>query len=219
VTPSNINPKSQNELRGQASRRVKFRGDKKRAIDTRPRKPRRQPGQAFARPHWYIRGLTFMTSISKSFGVLSKVFLKVSPMAASIMVKVPMHKFDVHGPQRGNPNMTRRIVALDIPSSARVVIRNLFHYYRRRRSHHDDRALSFMTLNYTSCKTQCCQNTQQANHHLHFFFSFLFFMQLTIQISIVVLFPAFSIYQLPEYSPIIPPLQLSNLLYCHKGLA
>jgi hypothetical protein len=66
----------------------------------------------------------FRASILKSFGVLSKVFLKVLPMGAAIMVKVAMHKFDVHGPKRGNPNMSRRIVTLDIPSSARVVIRH-----------------------------------------------------------------------------------------------
>jgi hypothetical protein len=115
-----------------------------------------------------------MTSVIRFFGVLSKVFLKVSPMAAAIMVKVSMHKFDVHGPKRGNPNMTWRIVTLDIPSSARVVIRNtLFYHYYRRRHYHCGGASSFMTLYYTSCETQCCQNTQQANHHFHFFFSFI----------------------------------------------
>jgi hypothetical protein len=68
---------------------------------------------------------------------MSEVFLKVAPMAAAIMVKVAMHKLDVHGPKRGNPNMSGRIVTFDIPSSARVVIRNLFiHYYRRRRLAH-----------------------------------------------------------------------------------
>jgi hypothetical protein len=91
---------------------------------------------------------------------MSEVFLKVAPMAAAIMVKVAMYKFDVHGPKRGNPNMSWRIVPLDIPSSARVVIRNNL-YYRRRRFHHYDGAHSFMTFfYYTSCKTQCCQETQ-----------------------------------------------------------
>jgi hypothetical protein len=82
-----------------------------------------------------------MASVIRFFGVLFKVFLKVSPMAAAIMVKVAMHKFDVHGPKRGNPNMIWRIVTLDIPSSARVVIRNtLLHWYRRR-----PRAYSYLT--------------------------------------------------------------------------
>jgi hypothetical protein len=99
----------------------------------------------------------FITSVAIFFGVLSKVFLEVAPMAAAIMVKVCMHKFDVHGPKRGNPNMSRRIVTLDIPSSARVVIRNLYYRRRRRRRFHYDGARSFMTLfYYTSCKTQCC---------------------------------------------------------------
>ena len=135
--------------------------------------------------------LIITTSVSISIiifiGVLFKVFLKVAPMAAAIMVKVSMHYFDVHGPERGNPNMTWRVVTLDIPSSARVVIRHFIHWYRRR-----PRAYSYLTrcfYPYTSCKTQCCQNTQQANYHFsrsrgtsltkfasHFFFSFSCFI-------------------------------------------
>jgi len=108
-------------------------------------------------------------SIIKFIGVLSKVFLKAGPMVAAIMVKVSMHYFDVHGPERGNPNTTWRIVTLDIPSSARVVIRHFIHWYRRR-----PRAHSYLTrcfYPYTSCKTQCRQNSQQARNHFHFFFS------------------------------------------------
>jgi hypothetical protein len=104
------------------------------------------------------------TSIFIFFGVTFKVFLKAGPIVAAIMVKVAMHNFYVHGPKRGNPNMTWPIVTLDIPSSARVVIRHFIHWYRRRRFNYDA-AFSFMTLYYTSCKTQCCQNTKQANHH------------------------------------------------------
>jgi len=89
--------------------------------------------------------------------VMSKMLLEVMPMVASIMVEVPMHNGDVKGPGWGNPDMTWRIVTLDIPPSAWVVIRHSFIHYHRRWLYHYG-AHSFMTRYYTPCQTQGRQN-------------------------------------------------------------
>jgi len=57
-----IQEKAYADVRGRHGRQVNFRGDKKKGLSAIKAN---QPGQVFARPHWYIRDLTELRASKK----------------------------------------------------------------------------------------------------------------------------------------------------------